>query len=213
MGKIIYLGYTLPYTKEDLSRIKNYYYGKWTIDKDFYDNFFKTYDGMDVNRKAITIYLTFFEMMKRNTESLSQNARENVYSNVFSAIAKNIEKLDIRYRGLAKYIKTVILSRIINERNVTKRYGSLVDENVIIEDLSEEVECDRDYDVPLPSDFQDFVNANGKLGKLVVDIYQNDIRTAVGLYKRALEVEPKVDKDKLKPICRDMIRLVKKGAE
>ena len=209
---IHYLGYTLPFTKEDLSRIKDFYYGGYKKDEKYYDRFFETYASMDSNHKSLTVYMVFGEMIRKHTENLSQNERENVQANVFLAIAKNIGKIDIKYRGLAKYIKTVISSRIINERNISKRYNSLVDENIIIEDLAEEIENDRDYNVALPQKFQDFIKRNGEYGKLVVDIYQNDIRTANGLLARCLEVEPNFDRERLKVICTEMIREIKKGS-
>ena len=206
------LGYTIDFTKEDFSRIKNFYYGKNVNDNSFYDEFFKKYDSLSDNKKAIVVYLTFWEMLKRHTENLSQNERENVQSSVFYAIAKNIRKLDIRYRGLAKYINTVIKSRIINEVNLTKRYGSLVDENTEIDSLSDEIECDRDYNIQAPTKFDSYIRDNGEYGQLVMDIYQEDIRTAQGLLKRALLVEPGADRDKLKIACTNMIRYIKKGA-
>lgn len=206
------LGYTIDFTREDFSRIKNFYYGKNVNDNSFYDEFFKKYDKLCDNKKAIVIYLTFGEMLKRHTENLSQNERENVQSSVFYAIAKNIGKLDIRYRGLAKYINTVIKSRIINEVNLTKRYGSLVDENTEIDSLSDEIECDRDYDIPSPTKFDEYLRENGEYGQLVMDIYQEDVKTAQGLFKRALLVDSGADRDKLKIACTNMIRYIKKGA-
>ena len=207
------LGYTLPFTKEDLSRIKDFYYGHYKKDEKYYDNFFSTYESFDANKKSLTIYLVFGEMIRKHTENLSQNERENVQANVFLAIAKNIGKIDIKYRGLAKYVKTIITSRIINERNISKRYNALVDENIIIDDLSEEYDFDRDYDVELPKNFSDFIKTHGELGKLVVDIYQNDIRTANGLYNRCVMVDPNADKQKLKEVCIAMIREIKKGGK
>lgn len=206
------LGYTIDFTREDFSRIKNFYYGKNVNDNSFYDEFFRKYDKLCDNKKAIVVYLTFGEMLKRHTENLSQNERENVQSSVFYAIAKNIGKLDIRYRGLAKYINTVIKSRIINEANLTKRYCSLVDDNVEIDSISDEIECDRDYDLPAPDKFDGYLKENGEYGKLVMDIYQEDVKTAQGLLKRALLVEPGADREKLKLACTNMVRYIKKGA-
>lgn len=207
------LGYTLPFTKEDLSRIKDFYYGGYKKDETYYDNFFITYESFDENKKSLTLYLVFGEMIRKHTENLSQNERENVQANVFLAIAKNIGKIDIKYRGLAKYVKTIITSRIINERNISKRYNALVDENIIIDDLSEEYDFDRDYSVELPKNFSDFIKRHGELGKLVVDIYQNDVRTANGLYNRCIMVDPDADKQKLKEVCISMIREIKKGGK
>lgn len=206
---IRYLGYTLPFTKDDLSKIKDFYYGGYKKDEEYYDKFFCIYSKMDNNHKSLTLYMVFDTMIRKHTENLSQDEQENARSNIFFTIAKNIEKLDIKYRGLAKYIKAIVSTRVMNERNLSKKYASLVDDNVIIEKLQDGAEEDRDYSINYTDIFDEFIRRNGEYGQLVADVYQNDIKTAKGLLSRCLQVEPGYDRDRLKAVCKEMIKNIK----
>lgn len=206
---IHYLGYTLPFTKDDLSKIKDFYYGGYKKDEEYYDKFFCLYSKMDNNHKSLTIYMVFDTMIRKHTEDLSQDEQENARSNIFFTIAKNIEKLDIKYRGLAKYIKAIVSTRVMNERNLSKKYSALVDDNVIIEKLQDDAEEDRDYSINYTGIFDEFIRRNGEYGRLAADVYQNDIKTTKGLLSRCLQVEPNYDRDRLKAVCKEMIKNIK----
>lgn len=209
---IHYLGYTLPFSQDYISNIKNYYYGKWKKNENVYDKFFETYSTLDENKKTIAVFFIFRDMITKYTINLSQNEKDNVIADVFLAIAKNINKIDIKYRGLAKYMKLVISSRVINERKQTARFNGIIDENIMIDNVNEEIENDRDYDLETPKQFIPFIKQNGEIGQLIVDVYQNEILTAKGIYNRCLLVEPNVNKEKLKEACKKFIQYyIKKG--